>query len=309
MLSNDVPIKASINGQSPFKKVTNYSNNIPKLNFYNDPKQVLNPNLSSIFQDKYINPPFHFGLNFYFTPPKGYYYQPQIFSSNIKQQDIYNNYNYNPENIPTNIMFKNSMAKSGFRLNQGQTVQFQNNFGKQNIINNINNNNNYYSNFSYCPINNNNNIINNIYPTFNKVTNVQIIQDNESSKINENNQEKKKENISNNNTNKEKDVKIIKKEEKEENINSNKKIIFECSETNGININNTEKKLLKKKRLRKNNEQLVLLTKFYTENKNWSKERIKEISELVGLKENKIYKWLWDQKNKEFKATKFIVNK
>ena len=104
---------------------------------------------------------------------------------------------------------------------------------------------------------------------------------------------------------------IGKKEKKEEenilNINSNKKVIFECSETNGININN--KKLLKKKRLRKNNEQLELLTKFYTENKNWSKKQIKEISEIVGLKENKIYKWLWDKKNKEYMATKFVVKK
>ena len=69
------------------------------------------------------------------------------------------------------------------------------------------------------------------------------------------------------------------------------------------------KKLLKKKRLRKNNEQLELLSKFYSENKNWSKEQIKEISERIGLKENKIYKWLWDQKNKEYKITKFVVNK
>ena len=51
------------------------------------------------------------------------------------------------------------------------------------------------------------------------------------------------------------------------------------------------------------------LSKFYNENKNWTKGQIKEISEIIGLKENKIYKWLWDQKNKEYKATKFVVNK
>ena len=45
------------------------------------------------------------------------------------------------------------------------------------------------------------------------------------------------------------------------------------------------------------------------ENKNWSKKQIKEISDNIGLKENKIYKWLWDQKNKEYKVTKFVVNK
>ena len=54
---------------------------------------------------------------------------------------------------------------------------------------------------------------------------------------------------------------------------------------------------------------MELLSKFYTENKNWSKKQIKEISERIGLKENKIYKWLWDQKNKEYKSTKFVVNK
>ena len=93
------------------------------------------------------------------------------------------------------------------------------------------------------------------------------------------------------------------------NSNNNKKVIFECSETNGTINNVATKNLLKKKRLRKNNQQLGLLSKFYTENKNWTKKQIKEISETIGLKENKIYKWLWDQKNKEYKATKFVVNK
>ena len=36
---------------------------------------------------------------------------------------------------------------------------------------------------------------------------------------------------------------------------------------------------------------------------------IKEISQRTGLKENKVYKWLWDQRNKEYKQTKFIINK
>ena len=29
----------------------------------------------------------------------------------------------------------------------------------------------------------------------------------------------------------------------------------------------------------------------------------------ISLKENKVYKWLWDQRNKELKATKFVVKK
>ena len=281
MLPNDVPFKTSLNGQSP------------KLNFYNYPKQTPNPSLSSLFQEKFINYPVHFGLNFYFAPPKNNYFQPQIYSTNIKPQEIYCPYN-NPENIPTNIMFKNSLAKSGYRLTQEQINQLKDNYIRQNGIHNINNNN-YYNNFNYCPVNNNNNI-------------VQILSENDSQKNKEDKQETKKENISiNNNMNKEIEIKEKKEEENLLNINSNKKVIFECSETNGININN--KKLLKKKRLRKNNEQLELLTKFYTENKNWSKKQIKEISEIVGLKENKIYKWLWDKKNKEYMATKFVVKK
>ena len=91
------------------------------------------------------------------------------------------------------------------------------------------------------------------------------------------------------------------------NNNSLLKKLFECSnstfETALPSSNN------KRKRLRKNNNQLFLLKKFYTEHKNWNKSQIKEISSQIGLKENKIYKWLWDQRNKESKSTKFIVNK
>ena len=147
MLPNDVPFKTSLNGQSPFKKVINYPNDIPKLNFYNYPKQATNPSLSSLFQEKFINYPVHFGLNFYFAPPKNNSYQPQIYSTNIKPQEIYCSYN-NPENIPTNIMFKNSLAKSGYRLTQEQINQLKDNYIRQNGIHNINNNN-YYNNFNY----------------------------------------------------------------------------------------------------------------------------------------------------------------
>ena len=63
----------------------------------------------------------------------------------------------------------------------------------------------------------------------------------------------------------------------------------------------------KKRRARKNREQLKYLSLFYHENKHWTKEQIKKISEEIGLKENKVYKWLWDQKNKEYKSSKFVV--
>ena len=86
------------------------------------------------------------------------------------------------------------------------------------------------------------------------------------------------------------------------------KKIFECSGST-IATNSSFKAATKKRRFRKNNDQLKLLKKFYNEHKYWSKTQIKEISQNIGLKENKVYKWLWDQRNKEIKATKFVVKK
>ena len=90
-------------------------------------------------------------------------------------------------------------------------------------------------------------------------------------------------------------------------INKKPKKIFECSgSTLGTN---SSKSSTRKRRFRKNNDQLVMLSQFFNEHKHWSKNQIKEISQKTGLKENKVYKWLWDQRNKEYKATKFIINK
>ena len=90
-------------------------------------------------------------------------------------------------------------------------------------------------------------------------------------------------------------------------INKKPKKIFECS---GSSITtNSSKSSARKRRFRKNNEQILLLSQFFNEHKHWSKNQIKEISNRTGLKENKVYKWLWDQRNKEYKATKFIINK
>ena len=306
MLSNKAALNSSNNFKTPFKKLSNYpkdfstSNNPP----YNQ-RQIINPNFSAIFPDKNFHRPIHLGLNFYFTPPKNNYFQPQFYAPNIKPQEIYfQNYNNNNENIPASMMFQNSLAKSGYQLNQEQAIQFRDNYMRQNNVNN------FYGNYNFCPINNNNNIINNIYPTITKVTNVQIISDNDNTLINEKKQESKKENINidNNNNNKDANKEIKQNIEGEDiKIINNKKKLFECSETNGININNN--KIPKKRRTRKTNNQLEVLSNFYRENKNYSKKEIKEISERTGLKENKIYKWLWDQKNKEFKSTKFVVKK
>lgn len=93
----------------------------------------------------------------------------------------------------------------------------------------------------------------------------------------------------------------------EKKSNNSLKKIFECSESTSFNTAN--KNFIKKKRFRKNEDQIKRLTVFYKENKEWSKKEIKKISEEIGLKENKVYKWLWDQKNKEIKNAKFYVDK
>ena len=87
--------------------------------------------------------------------------------------------------------------------------------------------------------------------------------------------------------------------------NIKKKKIFECSGSTNNTNNSTLKK--KRKRFKKNSEQLKLLSLFYSKNKKWNKQQIKKISQETGLKENKVYKWLWDQRNKEFKSAKFII--
>ena len=92
-------------------------------------------------------------------------------------------------------------------------------------------------------------------------------------------------------------------------ITNKPKKIFECSGGSTLPTNSSNRGFNKNRRFRKNNDQIALLKKFYNEHKHWSKNQIKEISQKIGLKENKVYKWLWDQRNKEIKATKFVVKK
>ena len=92
-------------------------------------------------------------------------------------------------------------------------------------------------------------------------------------------------------------------------ISNKPKKIFECSGGSTLPTNSSNRGYNKNRRFRKNNDQIALLKKFYNEHKHWSKNQIKEISQKIGLKENKVYKWLWDQRNKEIKATKFVVKK
>ena len=71
--------------------------------------------------------------------------------------------------------------------------------------------------------------------------------------------------------------------------------------------NSSEKK---KKRCRKNKRQVEQLNMFYFEKgSKWNRSDIKEISNAVGIKETKVYKWLWDKRNKEEKKMKFLVLK
>jgi hypothetical protein len=104
-----------------------------------------------------------------------------------------------------------------------------------------------------------------------------------------------------------KDEKPEKNYSEVKNWSTNKKKIFQCSDQKDLNLSNvkstttlhsTEKK--EKKRLRKSSDQLKALKDLYNNSasKEWNKEIISEFSSEIGLPENKIYKWLWDKKNK-----------
>jgi hypothetical protein len=334
----NLPVSSNYNSinNSPFEKMKKPNQNVNKINVIYDGNPV--KQIKTIQENHTNNSPYQFDVNLYFGNPK---------SSFTPIHPVDNNYYYphhnndtHNMNIPICLYFKNSLEKSGYKLTPEQTVQYKDIYKKSNSINSFYDDFNcYYFPMREFPINNNNNIINNIYPTFTKVTNVQILSDkdknNTKTKNNvknnyknidnlkniNNDLENKKENINDENISKKDSITESKEDKKNSNdisviigdndINGNKKqkILFECSESNGPSSPLTSKKILKKKRLRKNNEQLELLMKFYLENKNWSKKQIKEISESIGLKENKIYKWLWDKKNKEYKVTKFVVNK
>jgi hypothetical protein len=69
-------------------------------------------------------------------------------------------------------------------------------------------------------------------------------------------------------------------------------------------LNSSEKK--ERRRLRKTTQQLQILQTTYKQhhNKEWNKEMITEISSQIGLEETKVYKWLWDKKNKEMSDKK-----
>ena len=222
----------------------------------------------------------------------------EFLQSSKKGNNIQNNMLDN-----NNIYYYNNISNINNinNTNNGNNMIIPNNIINQNLNFNNLNNNNFHNNMEYEDDENNKENKNN-----NNLNNGQIINNNYENKNNTNNN-----NYIQNSNIIDKNEKVIFNDKGEEifssPINKKPKKIFECSgSTLGTN---SSKSSARKRRFRKNNEQLVMLSQFFNEHKHWSKNQIKEISQRTGLKENKVYKWLWDQRNKEYKATKFIINK
>ena len=66
-----------------------------------------------------------------------------------------------------------------------------------------------------------------------------------------------------------------------------------------IRHNHSSKHKDKKRRLRKNRDQHLILLNMYQKNPNWNKDIIQRLSDELGLKESQIYKWNWDQRKKD----------
>ena len=230
-------------------------------------------------------------------------------------------YHYNKEsNI---LLFKSSLEKSGFKLTPSSEIK-NNNF----LGNGICNLNNIYGD----ELNPNEMSKKNLNELFNNAKNQTSLYDEQKHKFIKNFNNYNNYNILNinnfSNNNHQNNSNYINKPKPNEAIknknynlqisrqfifssplcNSKPKKIFECSGSTVATLS-SNKNINKNRRFRKNNEQITLLKKFYNEHKHWSKNQIKEISQKIGLKENKVYKWLWDQRNKEIKATKFVVKK
>ena len=179
----------------------------PQFNPFVNSVNNSSENINSSKQNKMVEnnsqktSPIQFGFNFYFDNIKSSPFTP---INSVKEQ-YYNKNNNMIPSMPVVFLFKSSLEKSGFKLNNDKIIN------SNEIHNEHNNYCNYYEDMNYAnfpmktnyPINNNN-IINNFYPTFTKVTNVKILSDNnkkEKVKKNENNLnnlENKKENINRN---------------------------------------------------------------------------------------------------------------
>ena len=276
---------------------------------HHSPKKLL----ENIQNNKYYNnniTPFNFGYNYFFGNLWTFGAIPN--NQSLQQQII-----LNPLSIEKNFnMIQN------FQINENINNNIINNFNNNNIILNQNNNiNKLYE-------------INNIY-NFNNINNINNINElnNKNLNVNNNNAKNNKilydgnnsycnktiNNISNiefnNKINNKNDTLQISKQTihycpssyAKNNISSQK--VNDCSDGSTLITKNSIDKTNKIKKYRKNNGQIYCLRKFYEENKHWSKKQIKEISQKIGLKESKVYKWLWDKRNKDIKSKTFIIKK
>ena len=227
---------------------------------------------------------------------KSYKLTPISFSSKIKNISSQNNSNNsNSNNSGSN--FNNKLILNENNICRDNNLKLNDIYDSSNSLNNNNTNNDYSKK--------------NLYELFNNAKNELFLSD-----MKKRNNTKNANNIINFN-NSINDIKIKNKTNLQispqiifsspRNIKKAKKI-FECSGST-FATNSSNKINCKKRRFRKNNEQLMLLKQFYEENKTWTKSQIKDLSLKISLKENKIYKWLWDQRNKEIKANKFVVKK
>ena len=308
----------------------NNNNNQNELNLlYQTPIKQLE-NIPNTTNNNSNITPFHFDFNYYFG---NLWSAGQIPNNQLIEQ----NNNLSPSQInKENLFFYKKSIEKSYRLsplsqlknNSNSQNNSNNSLGKYNniIILNPNNENieeHNKANDTNNPNNNSNLNINelskkNLSELFNNAKNEQFLYepDNGKNDYNNINNYQHRNTINNNKIE-------IKNEIRKKNCNlqishqfifsspriiKKPKKIFECSGST-IATNSSIKSGNKKRRFRKNNEQLTLLKQFYNEHKYWSKAQIKEISQIIGLKENKVYKWLWDQRNKEMKSTKFVVKK
>ena len=243
----------------------------------------------------------------------------EIKSSNIVDKEVYENnnlYDYLNQNKFTkknlNELFDNAKNDEFLKSNKKEISIKNNSFEKNNI---------YYCDIKYNNVNNiiipNNCINNNLIFSNNNCNNLQnneLDDDKENNNYNfvdeQNIFNRKNENKNIINSSNSNNMNINEKKEEEifsSPIIKKPKKIFECS--GSTLATNSSKASTRKRRFRKNNVQIAMLLQFFNENKYWSRNQIKEISQKTGLKENKVYKWLWDQRNKEYKSTKFVINK
>ena len=306
----------------------NYNNNTNELYLlYQTPRKqfdqvINNPNNNN-------TTPFHFDFNQHFgnlwsagqIPNNQLWNQNINFSPSQLKKSLEKSYKLTPISLSAklkNISSQNNSDSDNSKSNSGSNnlnnnlILNINNDGKENGIK-LNENLDYIN-----PLNNNNNDFSkkNLYELFNSAKNEHFLSDMKKRNNNSNNTNFINNNniFSGNNKNE-----VLKKKNinlqispqfmfsSPRNIKKSKKI-FECSGSTAAS-NYSNKIIYKKRRFRKNNDQLSLLNKFYEENKTWSKSQIKELSQRLSLKENKVYKWLWDQRNKEIKANKFVIKK